>query len=244
MQAQEKKVKGFSLLELLVVIAIIGIMSGLGYPGISKWIKERQFRQDVERIQAIIKNTHIQTERGTFAYVQVIFDNTGANLVVTSKGMKMDTLATKINDGDNEWNTTPNTRCRTGGDDYWDTDIVQNDADTTNDDLANLVYSITLEYVTTTFDDSSAVCFSRGGKYYEASSSLSMDETTGKPYNYIFVCRKSDDVDLCPADYGSGSSLDEEVGPTSTIKYLNVIQWSRYGNFSLIKWSGTEWFQS
>ena len=84
MQALEKKVKGFSLLELLVVIAIIGVMSGLGYPGISKWVKERQFRQDVERLQAIIKNTHVQTERGTFAYVQVLFDNSGENLVVTA----------------------------------------------------------------------------------------------------------------------------------------------------------------
>ena len=111
MQALEKKVKGFSLLELLVVIAIIGVMSGLGYPGISKWVKERQFRQDTERLQAIIKNTHVQTERGTFAYVQVLFDNSGENLVVTSKGMKMDTLATKINNGDDPWNATPAQRC-------------------------------------------------------------------------------------------------------------------------------------
>ena len=240
MQALEKKVKGFSLLELLVVIAIIGVMSGLGYPGISKWVKERQFRQDVERLQAIIKNTHVQTERGTFAYVQVLFDNSGENLVVTSKGMKMDTLATKINNGDDPWNATPAQRCNIIDTDYWDTDTADD-----GDDIKSLVYSITLEYVTTTFDDTSAVCFSRSGKYYEASESLSMDIETGRPYNYIYVCRKDDDVDLCPADYGTGASLDEDQNPNDTeVKYLNVIQWSRYGNFSLIKWSGSEWFQT
>ena len=105
MQQQEKNIKGFNILELLVVLAIVGIISAVAYPGFSSWTKERKLNQAVERIQSLMKNILIQTERGTFAYVQVIFDNSDdSNLVVTSKGMTMQTLATKINNGSSAWN--------------------------------------------------------------------------------------------------------------------------------------------
>ena len=94
MQQQEKNIKGFNILELLVVLAIVGIISAVAYPGFSSWTKERKLNQAVERIQSLMKNILIQTERGTFAYVQVIFDNSDdSNLVVTSKGMTMQTLS-------------------------------------------------------------------------------------------------------------------------------------------------------
>ena len=101
MQQREKNNKGFNILELLVVLAIVGVISAVAYPNFSSWNKEREVRQSVARISTLIKNILIQTERGTFAYVQVLFDNSdSSNLVVTSKGMTMQSLATKINDGD------------------------------------------------------------------------------------------------------------------------------------------------
>ena len=99
MQQREKNNKGFNILELLVVLAIVGVISAVAYPNFSSWNKERKVRQSVARISTLIKNILIQTERGTFAYVQVLFDNSdSSNLVVTSKGMTMQSLATKINE--------------------------------------------------------------------------------------------------------------------------------------------------
>ena len=59
-------------------------MSAVAYPNFSSWTKERKVRQASERIQSLMKNILIQTERATFAYVQVLFENNDFNLVVTS----------------------------------------------------------------------------------------------------------------------------------------------------------------
>ena len=72
MLVQEKNNKGLSLLELIVVLSIVGILSAVAYPNFSSWYKEREVRQAAVKIHALMKNIAIQTEKGTFGYVQVL----------------------------------------------------------------------------------------------------------------------------------------------------------------------------
>ena len=235
MQQREKNNKGFNILELLVVVAIVGVISAVAYPNFSSWNKERQVRQAIERIQSLMKNAVIQTERGTFGYVQVRFDNTEWGLTVTSKGMTMQTLATKINNGSDNWNTDTLSRCDTSDLDYWDTDL-----GTTSDTIKNAVYSITLEKVTTNFiepDGLGAVCFARNGKFYEGSEALAKDSSS-IPYEFIYICRRTSDANTCDVLYDD-SDVPADVFPSSEVEYLRRVHWGRFGNFSVSKFKNT-----
>ncbi len=234
MQQQEKNNKGFNILELLVVLAIVGVISAVAYPNFSSWNKERQVRQAVEKIQSLMKNAIIQTERGTFGYVQVRFDNTELGLTVASKGMTMQTLATKINDGNDNWNTDTLSRCDFFADDYWDTD-----KDTTSDTVKSAVYSITLEKVTTNFiepDGNGAVCFARNGKFYEGSEALAKDGSI--PHEFIYICRRTPDANSCDVLYDD-SDVPADVFPATEVEYLRRVHWGRFGNFSVSKFKNT-----
>ena len=253
MQVPGKNIKGFSLFELLVVLAIIGVMSGVAYPNFSKWNKERKVRQDIEKISSLVKNIHVQTEKGTFAYVQVRFTNSADSLRVESKGMTMDTLATKINDGSDIWNTDITSRCDVLDNTYWDTDT----ADAT-DDIRGVVYNMTFNSVTANLSagaaaggdgtsatvgsaTSSAVCFSRGGKFYEANGEILGPDNA--PFGFIYLCRRISSGHTCPVSYGGDVNIKEE--PSGEFEYLSSLEWSRYGNFSRSKWDSknNRWFE-
>jgi len=234
MQQREKNNKGFNILELLVVLAIVGVISAVAYPNFSSWNKEREVRQSVARIATLIKNILIQTERGTFAYVQVLFDNSdSSNLVVTSKGMTMQSLATKINDGDDVWNTDSESRCNIATDDYWDTDL-----STTSDEIKSNAYSLTFEGVTTNFpgggiaEDKGAVCFARNGKFFEGAGTLA--ESSSIPYEFIYICKRTSAIEFCEVPYGG---VSEDMEPTGDVEYLRRIHWGRFGHVSVSKYN-------
>ena len=137
MQVQEKNIRGFNLLELLVVIVIVSVISAVAYPNFSSWKKEREARGAALKIKNLFTNINSQVQRGLYAYVQVLVENTNDSLTVTSKGMKIATLTSKINNYETEdggetddegegkledsiWYTTPASRCDTTTTDYWD----------------------------------------------------------------------------------------------------------------------------
>ena len=266
MQTLEKNIKGFNLLELIVVIVIMGIISATAYPNFQSWAKEREVQKAVTRIHSLIKNIYAQTEKGTFAYVQVKFTNTSSSLIVQTKGMTMDSLASKINDGTNSWYTNIEDRCSLQDSGYWDTDGTDDAAG----DIKNFVNSISFDKVTTNFMSTTAsgpteggdgdavevelgssggdnggvgaVCFSRGGKFYEGAGQLEF--SAGSPDGFIYICRRIEDGTRCPVTSPTVSATTkEEPGAGALVQYLRAVEWSRYGNFSTSKYGTNGWFQ-
>ena len=242
MLGQVKNNKGFNLLELIVVIAIVGFISAISYPNFSSWNKERKTRAAVKEVEAMIRNAIVQTERGTFAYVQVLFSNTANHLKIESRGMTLASLITRMNNGESPWNKEKNKRCKTDAGDfeednnYWDTDNKS-----TSNEIKNAVYAIELKDVSTNFfgERAAAVCFGKNGKFYEGFAALAFDATSGVPFNFINICRRvsfdpvcgianpSDaDGDVCP-DKPVNSEGDEIIDGEVTV---SRVHWNRFGN--------------
>ena len=259
MQLQEKKIKGFNILELLVVIVIVGILSAAAYPNFSDWRSERAARAATVKIKNLIQGINAQVQRGSYAFVQVLVENTNDYLTVTSKGMKMDTLTTMINDGASEWNTSPISRCDIDDDDYWDDDgspkiiitykeidgIVVLDAEgmpeeesrteVTNTKLE--VAQLILGKVTTTFGppERGAVCFSKNARWYSGAGnfvSTDLSETDGTNTSVdtiLFLCTRNNDFPTCDIDEATGR-------PASEHRNLFLLEWSRFGEVTMEKW--------
>ena len=75
MQALAKNNKGFSLLEIIVVLAIIGGISAVGIPNFIEWSNKRALVNATTQVTSLFRNIFATTERGTFAYVQVIINS-------------------------------------------------------------------------------------------------------------------------------------------------------------------------
>ena len=232
MQVQEKNTKGFNLLELIVVMVIVGIVSAVAYPNFSDWRKEREVRQGVAKIQSLIKNIYTQTERGTFAFVQVLINPTDTHIFIESKGMTMQTLASKMNNGSDAWNDPKdeNPRCNITDGDYWDTDTAA-----AGSDISNAVYSLNLPDVTTNLTAMTAVCFSRNGKFYESVGGL---KSTRGVVNFMYICRRDFDGDVCAVET---AIVDNKVirqspdGGEENEDFYRTVNWTRFGNVTTSK---------
>ncbi len=264
MQLQEQSIKGFNILELLVVIAIIGIISAVDYPNFSDWRKERTARASTLKIKNLIQGINAQVQRGLYAYVQVLVENTNDSLTVTSKGMKMDTLATMINNSTSNWNTSPASRCDTTTTDYWDDEgspkiiitykkdseghdeldgegmpiiVGMTEAPNTKLEVAQLI----LGKVTTTFVGSEAspeigaVCFSKNARWYSGAGNFVSTDLSETDGTNTSV---DTILFLCTRNNDFPTcDIDEATGrPTSEHSNLFLLEWSRFGDVTMEKW--------
>ena len=237
MRVQDEKIKGFNVLELLIVIAIIGVLSAVAYPNFSEWRKDRLTRSAVVKIKSLIEGINAQVQRGQYAFVQVHVEE-GNGLIVTSKGMKPEKLASLLNDGSSVWwkddgNPDYDNICNVTDDTYWN-----DDPDQGADNIE--VRQITEDNVATTWKgDDGAVCFGKNDKWYSGNGELvssSGDDVIVD--SYLFICNRSNTRSQCDIDNSTGE-------PTTEHDHLYVIEWSRFGNIKLEKWNkrDLEWIE-
>jgi len=225
MRAQEKNIKGFNILELLIVVVIISVVSAAAYPNFSSWRKERELRGAAEEIKNLFSNISSQVQRGLYAFVQaeVKEDEIEAIpvLIITSKGMRMDTLMAAART--TSWTTDMDIRCSPTQ--TWDD---EGGPDNRKLEVAQLIY----DNVAINFSGPltvGTVCFSKDGTYYSASGELETDP-------FFYICRRSSTNTRCDVNDTTGVP-DEELDD------VFAINWSRFGNITLEKWSKTkgEW---
>ena len=164
MQVLEKNIKGFNLLELLIVIVIMGFVSAVAYPNLSGWSKERKARGAAIKIKSLMEKINAQVQRGNYAFVQVFFNADTTMVEVKSRGMKISTLNSKINDGGNVWNADATSRCNIISDTYWDDDPDEVDI--------MAVQKIELDEVMVNFEGTSAICFSKNAKWFSGAGTF------------------------------------------------------------------------
>ena len=247
MRALEKNNKGFNVLELIVVLAIIGLISALAFPNISSWTKERETRNAAQRIKTLMTNINSQVQRGKYGFVQVFVQDTispyeedgGKQVVILkSKGMKMNTLMTMVNDGAHRWNDeNGNTKWCDADEtntDYWDDQG-------SIDGLVPEVGFFKFENIAVNFRNKiGAVCFSSDGTWYSGAEEFMSESAADSEVSVdsvFFLCVRKEAESVC--EIGETDGI-----PTAAAKENNqpifAVSWSRFGNITLEKWSNSE----
>ena len=224
MRALAKNIKGFNIIELLIVIVIVGILSAVAYPNFNDWRGEREVRGASVKIKNAIQAINSQVQRGMYGFVQVYLENNDNELVIVTKGMKMETLTNMVNDGASDWNNDPTSRCDTNTTGYWD-------HDGSIDDMLEVV-EIRLEDITTSFQTGvAAVCFAKNSKWYSgAGNFLSFAGGEISVDSLFFICNRNDDFPRCFVDEATGI-------PNRDHDHLFLVEWSRFGNITMEKWN-------
>ena len=234
---QDQDIKGFTILELLVVIAIIAIISAVAFPSFSEWSTERKVRTATEKVAIMISNIATQTQRGNLAYSQLmVLAVPQQSSIFVTKGMGDKNFKDKLEKGQINCPVSP-----TG---YWD------DFGKPTKKIQGLNFSEYYEFfnpedkvigeskIAVHFTLPSAICFGKGGNYYKATNALSKVSNTNvviegsSTPNYIIICTYKNaqkNGNKCPT---RGKALEKPA-------YL--VKWSRFGNVSKFKWSGSDW---
>ena len=219
MQVQEKNIKGFNLIELLVVIAIISVISAAAYPNFSSWKKAREVRGAAVKIKSLFTNINSQVQRGLYGFVQVEVTATeDGEVVVISKGMKLSNLAQKINYSKDAWNVDQTSRCA----------LVQDWDDEGNKSNKLEVNSLKFDDIAVNFEKKSGtVCFSKDGSWYSTAEEF---DSSGA----FYICEVKEIKCDVKAD-GDPNDVNQDN--------LFALNWSRFGNITLEKWSKSksEW---
>ncbi len=222
-QVQEKNIKGFNLIELLVVIAIISVISAAAYPNFSSWKKAREVRGAAVKIKSLFTNINSQVQRGLYGFVQVEVTATeDGEVVVISKGMKLSNIVKKINDSTDDWNVDQTLRCALVQD--WDDKGMSEGIKSNKLEVSSLQF----DDIAVNFEDKSGtVCFSKDGSWYSTAKEF---ESSGA----FYICEVKEIKCDVKAD-GDPNDVNQDN--------LFALNWSRFGNITLEKWSKSksEW---
>ena len=239
MQEQEKNNKGFSLLEIIVVLAIVGALAGVGIPQFTKWNNSRVVSNATEQVASLLRNIHATTERGTFAYVQVLFESDSfGGISIRTKGVTMDNFTAKMNDVNDVWNTSSDNRCSTGELDpeFWTSEDIAE-----RPELRASIFEIERnDVIFQWFDGQASVCFSRNGKFFYADGELGIDE---QPEHYIYILLNKDENAECVIEYVENPLEKVIPQPLSwdpddnSCKYVGAVKWTRFGEVDTFKWN-------
>ena len=177
------------------------------------------------KIKSLFTNINSQVQRGLYGFVQVkvTASTTGDKVEVISKGMKLSTLSSKINDSDDAWNTDQTSRCALDQD--WDDEGMDSDRNKSN--KLEVSY-LKFDDIAVNFEDKSGtVCFSKDGSWYSTAEEF---ESSG----VFYICEGKEI-----------KCIIKENGDSNDPKHDNLfaLNWSRFGNITLEKWSKSklEW---
>jgi len=220
---QNQDIKGFTLLELLVVIVIISVVSAIGYPKFTSWKKDREIRYASEKVANLLTNISTQAQRGSFPFVQFMVKHPSESKVeFITRGQEPEDYNTNLNLGKKP-------KCSTAKTSIYFKD---NEFDKYDSEDEKISVQIDINLV-------GAVCFSQNGTYFEKEGRLSSSNNPNVliegrlSNNYVIICSKDNAAKTgkkCATTKGDGLE-----------KPAYLVEWSRFGNISKFKWSGSVW---
>ena len=214
---QNQEIKGFTLLELLVVIVIISVVSAIGYPKFTSWKKDREVRYAAEKVTNLLTSISTQAHRGSYPFVQFYIKPSGSKVEFITKGQSTEQYNDNLNQG-----IQP--ECLT-------TTVFDNNEFDKYDSEDEKI-SVQMNLVGT-------VCFSQNGTYFKEEGKLHDSNNPNVSIegrlsnNYVIICSKDNAAKTgkkCATTKGDGLE-----------KPAYLVEWSRFGNISKFKWSGSVW---
>ena len=85
---------------------------------------------------------------------------------------------------------------------------------------------------------SGAVCFSKDGSYFNEKNKL---EDSQNPNQTLEGRLSNNYIIICPKSTSGGLIVGGSSGSCGTSKPQYLVEWSRFGNISKFKWSGSAW---
>ena len=213
---QNQDIKGFTLLELLVVIVIISVVSAVGYPKFTSWKKDREIRYAAEKVANLLTSISTQAHRGSYPFVQFYIKPSGSKVEFITKGQTPEKYNTILNDGKKP-------ECSTDASGVFD----NNEFDKYDSEDEKIFVQIV---------KIGTVCFSQNGTYFKKGgrmfTNLNVSIEGRLSDNYVIICSKNSvgKTNKCPTTKGDGLE-----------KPAYLVEWSRFGNISKFKWSGSVW---